>query len=246
MIDIHAHILPGIDDGAVDMETTLEMAEMAAASGVRYLVATPHCNIPGMYKNYRDDNLIKAYLEVKKAVEDARIPIQIVPGMEIYATKDLPELLKENKLIGLNGTKYLLMEFDFEEDPKFCRSILQSCKELGYMPIIAHPERYYFVQRHPGVAFEWFENGYHLQINKGSVLGRFGRTARRIAHLLLEENVVCCIASDAHSSWSRTPHMGEIWDYLEARYGETYAYELLDEKPRRILQGFSLETRIKE
>lgn len=240
MIDIHAHILPGIDDGAVDMEAALEMADMAAASGVQYIVATPHCNIPGLYKNFRDEKLIKLYLDVRKAVEKAGIPIQIVPGMEIYATKDLPELLLENKLVGLNGTKYLLIEFDFEEDPSFCRNILKKCEEIGYMPIIAHPERYYFVQRHPEIAFEWYEAGYHLQVNKGSILGKFGRIARRIAHILLEENVVCCIASDAHSSWSRTPHMGEIREYIEARYGEAYANELLDKNPRKILQGLSL------
>ena len=105
------------------------------------------------------------------------------------------------------------------------------------MPIFAHPERYYFVQRDPQIAFRWFESGYHLQVNKGSILGKFGRTARKISHILLEENVVCCIASDAHSSWSRTPHMGEIREYMEIRYGEAYANELLDSNPRKILQG---------
>lgn len=240
MIDIHAHILPGVDDGAADLEAALEMADMAAASGVKFIVATPHCNIPGMYTNYRDDNLLKRYLDVRKAVEEAKIPIQIVPGMEIFATENLPELLKENKLVGLNGTKYLLIEFDFDENPKFCRDILRKCKDMGYMPIIAHPERYYFVQRHPEIAFEWYESGYHLQVNKGSILGRFGRTARRIAQILLEENVVCCIASDAHSSWSRTPHMGEIREYMEARYGEFYTHQLLDENPRKILQGIEI------
>lgn len=241
MIDIHAHILPGIDDGAPDMEATLEMVDMAAASGVNYIVATPHCNIPGTYKNYRDEKLIKLYLEVRQAVEEAEIPIQIVPGMEIYATEELPELLKENKLIGLNGTKYLLIEFDFDESPQFCRSILRKCAEMGYMPIVAHPERYYFVQRHPEIAFEWYENGYHLQVNKGSILGNFGRTARKIAHMLLEEGAVCCIASDAHASWSRTPHMAEIQEYMESRYGEEYAHQLLDENPRKILQGIEIE-----
>lgn len=240
MIDIHAHILPGVDDGAADLDAALEMAEMAAASGVKYIVATPHCNIPGLYQNYRDERLIKRYLDLRKAVEEAKIPLQIVPGMEIFATEELPELLKENKLVGLNGTKYLLMEFDFDEDPLFCRNILRKCSGMGFMPIIAHPERYYFVQRHPEIAFEWYECGYHLQVNKGSILGKFGRTARRIAHILLEENVVCCIASDAHSSWSRTPHMGEIREYMEYRYGEFYTHQLLDENPRKILQGIEI------
>lgn len=237
MIDIHAHILPGIDDGAVDMETTLEMAEMAYASGVRYLVATPHCNIPGLYKNYRDEDLIRAYLDVRETVKNAGIQLQIVPGMEIYATVDLPQLLKENKLVGLNGTKYLLIEFDFEEDTDFCKNILKECMELGYIPIIAHPERYYFVQRHPEIALDWVASGCHLQVNKGSILGKFGRAARKTAHILLEENAVCCIASDAHSSWSRTPHMREIQEYIELQFGEEYAEELLDKNPRKILQG---------
>lgn len=242
MIDIHAHILPGIDDGAVDLQASLEMAELAVASGVQYLVATPHCNIPDLYKNYRDENLIKAYLDIREAVEKAGIPLQIVPGMEIYATYDLPELLRDNKLIGLNGTKYLLIEFDFDEEPSFCRNILQECLNMGYIPVVAHPERYHFVQRHPEIAFEWYEAGCHLQVNKGSILGKFGRAARRVAHIFLEENVVCCIASDAHSSWSRTPHMGEIREYMEVRYGEAYARELLEDNPRKILQGLPFRT----
>lgn len=240
MIDIHAHILPGIDDGAVDMEASIEMARMAAVSGVKYLVATPHCNIPRTFENYRDENLLRLYFEMREAVKKADIPIQIVLGMEIYATDELPILLEQNKVIGLNGTKYLLIEFDFEEDPAFCRKILRKCKDLGYMVIIAHPERYGFVQRNPEIAFEWYDLGYHLQLNKGSILGRFGRKAKIMAHNLLHERIACCVASDAHSSWRRTPHMSEVRDYLEARYGIYYTEILLDKNPRKILQGIPL------
>ncbi len=240
MIDIHAHILPGVDDGAPDMETALEMAAMAADSGVKYLVATPHCNIPGMYRNYYDENLVKHFLRFQQEVKKAEIPLQVFAGMEIYATKELPALLRKNKVLGLNGTNYLLMEFDFDEDPFFCHSILKKCKENGYLPIIAHPERYYFVQRHPEIAFEWYEDGYFLQVNKGSIQGRFGRTASGVARFLLENRAVCCVASDAHSSWSRTTHMREIQEYLQEIYGVDYAEKLLLENPLKILKGLIL------
>ena len=240
MIDIHAHILPGIDDGAPDMNTALEMAAMAADSGVDCLVATPHCNIPGMYQNYYEERLLDRFREFQQEVEDARIPIQIFAGMEVFATESLPDLMKENRILGLNGTQYLLLEISFGEDPFFCDRILKECLAHGYMPVIAHPERYFFVQKHPEIVFDWYEQGYLLQVNKGSVLGRFGRHAENIAGLILDENIAACIASDAHSSWTRTTHMLEIQEYLQSNYGMQYAQKLLEENPEKILRGIEL------
>ena len=101
MIDIHAHILPGIDDGAEDMYDTLEMARMAADSGVNRIIATPHCNIPGMYGNYFGREYIDRYESVVRAVRKEKIPIEILPGMEVFSTEDLPELIVNQKIMPL-------------------------------------------------------------------------------------------------------------------------------------------------
>lgn len=142
MIDIHAHILPGIDDGAEDMYDTLEMARMAADSGVDRIIATPHCNIPGMYGNYFGREYIDRYESVVKAVRKEKIPIEILPGMEVFSTEDLPELIVNHKIMPLNQSRYILMEFAFDEDPEFADSILKRVEEVGARPVIAHAERY--------------------------------------------------------------------------------------------------------
>ena len=171
MIDIHAHILPGIDDGAEDMYDTLEMARMAADSGVDKIIATPHCNIPGMYGNYFGREYIDRYESVVRAVRKEKIPIEILPGMEVFSTEDLPELIVNHKIMPLNQSRYILMEFAFDEDPGFGDSILKRVEEVGARPVIAHAERYEFIQDYPQIAYRWFRKGYVIQANKGSFLG---------------------------------------------------------------------------
>lgn len=240
MIDIHTHILPGIDDGAIDMEESVEMAIMAAESGVEYIVATPHCNIPGFVENYLDDRFVEVIREFKAAVSEVDIPINILVGMEVFATPELPKLLMDNRIVTLNGGKYFLTEFAFDEDLEFCDIILDQCARVGYVPVIAHPERYSFIQENPEHVAKWIHKGYAVQINKGSIQGKFGRTARRIANILLQRRMVTCVASDAHSSYRRTPHMREIYEYLSYEYGAEYAEQLLYDNPLKILKSEEL------
>lgn len=240
MIDIHSHVLPGIDDGSVDMDMSLDMLAMAAESGVQTLVATPHCNIPGEFENYRSRELEELFLELQREADQEEIPLRLCRGMEIYATPELPELLSEERVWTLNGSRYFLTEFNFGENPDFCSDVLKRCARLGFRPIIAHPERYYFLQRDPELAFEWCTAGYGLQINKGSLLGRFGSQAGKTAALLLEHGLAACVASDAHRPYERTTHMGEVKAYLDRVYGEEYRRLLLEENPARILEGRDL------
>ena len=116
MIDLHSHILPEQDDGAQSLRDSLEMARMAVESGVTAMVATPHCNIPGVYDNYYDTKFEENYQRVCNALEAEGIPLQLLCGMEVFATPDLPEMLAEGKLLTLNNSRYLLVEFPFEED----------------------------------------------------------------------------------------------------------------------------------
>ena len=240
MIDIHTHVLPGIDDGSQSMDMSLEMLSLAAESGVDTLVTTPHCNIPGEYENYVDDELAQLWDILNEEKERLEIPIRLCKGMEIYATPELPELLQEKRLWTLNDTSYFLVEFAFDEDPDFCWFILRACEELGYQPIIAHPERYFFVQGDPELAYEWCTAGYGLQVNKGSLLGRFGDLPQRTAELLMDHGLVACVASDAHRPHRRSTYMGDIRRLLEQDYGESYCRLVLSENPARILNGEEL------
>ena len=240
MIDIHTHVLPGIDDGADSMDAALEMLFLAENSGVDILVTTPHCNIPDEFDNYASPELEELFVRLDKEREKAGIPLRLCRGMEIFATPELPELLQNGRVWTLNGTRYFLMEFAFHEDPDFCDNVLRRCRELEYLPIIAHPERYYFVQDDPGIAYEWCRLGYGLQLNKGSILGRFGEQPWRTADLLLQHGLAACVASDAHSPYQRSTHMGELCEYLTDELGESYMRLLLEENPARILSGKEL------
>ena len=240
MIDIHSHILPGVDDGSQSLDESLELLAIAADSGVDTIVATPHCNIPDEFDNYAGPELEQRFLLLEQAREEVGIPVRICRGMEIFATEELPELLRTGRVWTLNGTSYFLTEFAFSEDPDFCGDVLKRCKQLGFLPVIAHPERYFFLQDDPQLAYEWCTSGYALQLNKGSILGKFGPEPYRCAHALLEHGLAACVASDAHSPVHRSTHMGAISESLLHDYGDGYRRLLLEENPKRILEGRQL------
>ena len=240
MIDLHTHVLPGVDDGSRSMKESLELLTMAADSGVEILVATPHCNIPDVFDNYVSPELEDLFRKLDEARKNAGIPIRLLRGMEIFATPELPQLLRDRRVWTLNGTKYFLMEFAFDEDPDYCSRILRRCRELGFWPIVAHPERYYFLQEDLQLAFEWCVEGYGLQLNKGSLLGRFGSAPQRTAELLLQHGLAACVASDAHNPKRRSTNMLDVRGLLLEEYGEAYMRLLLEENPKRILDGRAL------
>lgn len=234
MIDIHSHILPGLDDGAQDIYDTLEMVSIAAESGISAMAATPHCNIPGGYKNYFNDQYVETIQMVREAVHKEGIPVNILPGVEAFGTEDLPELLRQGKIMPLNQSRYLLIEFGFDEDPDYVQHVLRRVHEIKVIPVIAHAERYEFVQEKPELVYEWRKKGYPIQINKGSFQGKFGREAAKCAYKLLDHHLVSVVASDAHSPHVRTPYMEDVYEELLEMYPNNYLEMLFDENPKRI------------
>ena len=115
MIDIHTHILPGLDDGAADIYDTIEMAALAYESGTTAIVATPHCNLPGLYSNYFGKEYCDTYTRTKEILKEECPGITLLAGMEVFTTEDVPRLLTEGKIFPINRTRYVLMEFDFEK-----------------------------------------------------------------------------------------------------------------------------------
>lgn len=235
MIDIHSHILPGIDDGARDLDDTLQMAQIAVDSGTTHLIATPHCNLPAGFYNFFDEDYQEVFLRAKDAIAQAGIPLRLYPGMEVYTTEDTPALFEEGKLMTLNGSHYLLMEFGFDEDPDFADRMLERMRKLEVIPVIAHIERYRFVQEFPEMAKDWYDKGYVLQCNKGSFQGRFGRREQRLAYQLLDSHLVDVIASDTHRTNVRTPDMQAVWQELSLDYSKQYMQRLFQTNPKQIL-----------
>lgn len=236
MIDLHCHILPGVDDGSASLEESFLMVRMAADSGVTAIAATPHCNIPGRADNYVSPWLRDRFLALARLIREQDLPIRLHTGAEVFATPDLPQLIREKKLLTLGGSRYLLVEFAFGGSLSFAQQTLDAIRKEGLVPIVAHPERYVFVQEDPQCLLRWTSQGVGLQLNKGSLLGTFGRRVQRTARWCLSEGCVHLIGSDAHSPYRRTPRLSEAWEHVADYISPEAADFLLQENPARILQ----------
>jgi protein-tyrosine phosphatase len=164
-------MLPGVDDGSDSMDTSLLMASMAAESGVETVIVTPHCNIPGEAANYPSRELLGRFMALRETIDAAKIPLRILAGAEVFCTADIAELIRAKKLLTLASSRYILVEFAFNEDSIEMNSCLEQIFAEGLTPVIAHPERYNAVQRDRTLPERWFASGYVLQVNKDSIFG---------------------------------------------------------------------------
>ena len=237
MIDLHCHMLPGVDDGAATEEEALLMARVAVDSGVTAVALTPHCNVPEQFGNYRDDRLEERFRRFEALLRRENIPLTVYPGMEVFATPELPRLLDEGALLTLGGSRYLLVEFAFGESPRFVDDILHRIHLRELTPVVAHPERYYFIQDDPRHLLHWANEGYMLQLNKGSFFGMFGRRAAQAAHWCLGCGCLHLIGSDAHSPYRRTPRLSDIYNLVADTVSPETAQLLLHDNPYAILHG---------
>ena len=236
MIDIHCHILPDYDDGAADLEEALDMARLAAHSGVTDLIATPH--FPGQLPELEHLSIMQQrFSQLCAAVKTAGIPLNLHPGAEILCLPETAILADSGQLPTLADTDYVLTEFYFDEPYSYMDEMLSQIADCGYRPVVAHPERYNAIQDDPRLLQRWARLGYVLQLNKGSVLGSFGPGPEQTANEILAMGLAHIFASDAHSSQRRTPHMAALRQWVEELCDEHYAAILLEENPRRLLQG---------
>ena len=232
MIDIHAHILPGFDDGAKSLSDAMIMAEMAEESGVNAIVATPHVHSSGGVRL----EMVEAGVEtLRQKLLAAGTEIAVFPGMEIMADDAAPSLLAKGKMGTLKATRYPLLEYAFSEQPERMTRLLMRTASEGFVPIVAHPERYYAVQDMPELAAGWGRSGLLLQLDKGSLFGRMGERAARCARTLLNMRCIHVIASDAHGPAERTASLYRTQEYVALRYSYEYAQLLLEVNPRAIL-----------
>ena len=234
IIDLHSHILPQLDDGAQSLHEALHMVRIAVDSGVTEMAATPHC------ADDRLDEIRGAYELLQEALYETGIPLKLYPGMEIFGTRRAVRLLDAGKLLTLNGSRYPLVEFDFLSSGEEETAVLREMVRGGYVPVIAHPERYVYLQQEPAYANEWAELGCLFQINRGSLLGRFGNRERELAFALVDRGFATVIASDAHAEHRRTPWMADIRQLLSREFSEDRAAELLLHNPDRILHNKQL------
>lgn len=241
IIDLHTHVLPGVDDGADCLQTALEMLKNADASHVIALAATPHCNCPNMPRsNFYGEEYMKRLGLLRREAAAAGIEAKILTGMELRAGDNLKLILEQGWVLGLNGTRYLLTEFRPDVSLAACRESLQLILEHNYIPLVAHPERYGAIWQNPAAVNEWLDMGCHVQITGGSILGKFGRDSWVAADYLIKNDLVAIAASDAHGLRYRTNNLISVYDHLSIHYSPRYAKMLLLQNPYAICQNETL------
>ncbi len=245
MIDIHTHILPGLDDGAASLEESLQMAGIAVAGGISAVVATPHV-ISGLYDNTRQ-RIKEAVDLLNRYLVEEDIPLPVLPGAEYRLEPALPRLLDEGRLVTINDTgRYLLIELPSDLVPDYTEQLLYEIQLRGVTPILAHPERNPGLSRDPGRLSRLAQRGVLAQVTAGSIQGRFGQIARRTALKMLDTGVAQVVASDAHSTRRRSPALTAAAREVEARWGAAFARTVLSTHPHRIITGEPVEPVLRE
>lgn len=237
MIDIHSHLLPEVDDGADSMEEACIMARLAWDTGTKSLVLTPHSNVPGSFQNLWCSEFSSRVDAFSTALASLGIPLRVMAGMEVFGSDDVAEKIMAGSVITLNGSRYILLEFWPDDHAGRVNRVLDSVAALGLVPVIAHPERYNFIQEDTSLAGQWVGKGWLLQVNKGSILGSFGRRAYLAAHALLSGRYAHVVASDGHSPYQRVPTLSEAYEYISDHYSRSYAESLLRTVPGRIVSN---------
>lgn len=235
MIDLHCHLLPGIDDGAVDLDMALEMARMAAGDGIHTVACTPHI-YPGMYENTADG--IRAAIVAFQAELDARgIALRLVEGADVHLDLNLVDSIRAGRVPTIAGSRYLLLEPPHHvAPPRFEQSVFQLVA-AGYVPVITHPERLSWIEDHYAVFQRLVKGGSWMQITAGSVTGRFGQRPRYWADRMLDERLVHILATDAHHPRLRPPLLAEGRDAAAKRVGEEEACHMVVTRPQGIVDN---------
>ena len=235
MIDLHCHILPGLDDGARTEDDTLEMARIAVQSGTTEIVCTPHCSTDDPYLPDRLRSILSATARMNNLLTFEDVPLVLHSGMELLCVTSPDPLLAQGEFLTIAGSRYLLIEFPFDIRSAAISDAAETVASAGLVPVIAHPERYYCVQWTPELLPDWVEQGWLIQLNRGSVTGGFGPEVRTAAEWILRRELAHLVASDAHSPEYRTPDLSEGYRWVARNCSPDYAELLFQENPQRVL-----------
>lgn len=239
MIDLHCHMLPGIDDGAPDLETAIEMARMAVADGIQVTACTPHI-YPGLYENDAA-GIAAAISQFEQALGRANVALRLVRGADVHLTPDLLADLRKGRIPTLNGSRYFLLEPPHHvAPPRFDEQVFNLLAN-GYVPVITHPERLTWIEQHYDMFLRLARAGAWLQVTAGALTGRFGRRPQYWSKRLLDEGPVHIIATDAHSPGRRPPLLAEARLVAEAQVGAAESWAMVRDRPLAMLKNVSPE-----
>ncbi|MPM82302.1 Tyrosine-protein phosphatase YwqE [bioreactor metagenome] len=234
MIDFHSHILPGIDDGAKNMDISLNMLKLSISEGVEHICATPHF-IPGEHE-INKEIYFSLLTELQSSIGEH---INIVSGLEVYIDPKVPELYKEDKIWCINNKKYMLLELPMNDFPLYTEDVFYELRLLGITPILAHPERNLEIMKDEILLKNLIDQGALAQINSGSLRGKYGERVQVCAENLVKKNLIHLVGSDGHNASSRKTKIKEGFEIIERINKPLYDNILLNEKS--IILGEDIE-----
>ena len=238
MVDIHHHLLFGVDDGSKDIETSIEMARAAIAEGITHVVCTPHAN--SHFEFNRDLNRQKLD-ELRARLAAEHIPLTLGLGCDFHLSYDnIQSALRDPARYSINGLGYLLVELPDYGLPNGLTETYYELQLAKSIPILTHPERNQTLQADFKRMINWLRGGLLVQVTADSILGRWGKKAEQLANHFLENRWVHFLATDAHSMRSRPPRMREAYTIVAKRYGQSYADLLCVANPSAVFNGSPL------
>ncbi len=240
-IDIHSHILPGIDDGSDSMETSLKMLRMAEKDGISQMILTPHYK--PWHRNTDHIEIRDKVAQLQERMRQEEIDVRLYTGGELYYHSSLTEELDQGMAETLAGSGYVLVEFDPLVDYDYIRNGIYALLMGGYYPIAAHVERYRNVCCKTDRIIELMEMGCLMQVNAGSIMGQYGIGTKQLTKKMLKQNMIHFVATDAHDLDRRTPCLSRCAEYIGRKYGETVRRRLFYDHPMCVLQNEYIRNR---
>ena len=238
MIDMHSHILPGVDDGAQILDDSLRLLDVAIDNGVKVQYCTPHIHI-GRYNNNRSQ-LEASFQKFNDIIKVKKPEIELRLGSEVRIGPEVLPLIKQGQVLWLGkwqGKDVMLMEFPHNMIPAGSINVVQWLMKEGIQPLIAHPERNRGIQEQPSKLKEFIDAGCLLQVTSGSLLGNFGPEAKSISLKLLSEKLITLLATDCHNIEYRPPNLAAGFNFVRKIMGEAEARALVQDTPQMIMDG---------
>ena len=240
-IDLHCHILPGIDDGPKTINESLEMARIFEQAGYTHVVATPHA-VPGTTWMPAPEKIRDRLDELNQAIAKVGIKLKVLPGMEIALDPNIADLLDQGKVQTLAGTSYILIEPPFQRFPLGWEEVFFAVLSKGYMVLLAHPERCAQLIAKPHLCDQLIESGVYFQVNWDSFLGNHGRATEKMAFYLATKGYIHCLATDSHDSNNRNARQVlQATEKIEHLIGRRNLHIISRENPNRVLRNEALE-----
>ena len=238
MIDIHSHILYGIDDGARSLEDSLAMAELAVAEGITHILATPH-HKNGKFENYKKD-IFQRVERLQMELDNRNINLTVFPGQEVRLHGEVLEGIQKDEIVFVDEQKhYLLIEFPTMSIPHYAESLFFQLMQEGIIPVIVHPERNQDIIEDPTILLDFVEKGALAQVTASSYMGVFGKDIAKLSSQLIEANLVHVLASDAHNTRGRAFHMKDAFEKMTKEFGKDKA-ALFQQNAKDIINGDQL------